>query len=390
MNDELSIESKEQSLSRLLGGDHMEILIWSISKISHSMIKNEPEEDEVDKVTRDLLNTKLFSGGIQNRFLSTFSSSVCKSIKSLAAIIGNNELEKFLAGPDKTEEDDIIHAIINEGKDPGVDKFINLLQWNLMKTKPFVKVGGKEGMTLSRFALAVTLSLNQNDPDCSRENIMMIIDTVEMTSQELDDNLNEDQQNKALTEELKTTTELKPFLDRWENSCKMRIWLQEKRRDIANSMQKKFDIEINKKTHSNILENLFSKSKIRIKQEDSKQVNVDDFEDNMKTLQEIRKTDEETLRLEQQEVEEIVSKVRQKAKLLIKLATPKAWSDSDSSDSLIRHISHFEDSKENKDKTLIDKIKRIKTIQTSKVTVTTYENVSNKYVFTSCMSSVLA
>ena len=216
------------------------------------MIKNEPEEDQVDKVTRDLLNTKLFSGGIQNRFLSTFRPSVCQRIKSLAAIIGNNELEKYLTGVNQNDEDDIIHAIINEGKDLGVDKFINMLQWNLMKTKPFVKVGGKEGMTLSRFAFAVTLSLNKNDPDCSRENIMMIIDTVEMASQELDDN----QLNKKLSEKLNTKTELKPFLDIWENSCKMRIWLQEKRRDIANSMQKKFDIGTNKMTHSNILENL--------------------------------------------------------------------------------------------------------------------------------------
>ena len=289
------------------------------------------------------------------------------------------------------DEDDIMHAIINEGKDPAVDKFINLLQWNLMRTKPVVKVGGKEGMILSRCAFAVTLYLNQNDKDCSMENIMMIVDTLEITSQELDENLNDNQRNKALTEELKTTIELKPFLDRWENSCKMRIWLQEKKRDISNSIKKKVDIELNKKRlTADVLEDLIDKSKSVPNQEESKQAALGGLAIKQKASSKIFMSDEEIVKLEQQKVKEIVSKVCEKAEFLIRLATPKAWSDSDSSDSLIRHISHFKDSKDIKDKTVADQIKRIKNIQASKVTVTSYENLSNKHIFNSCMSSVLA
>ena len=59
-------------------------------------------------------------------------------------------------------------------------------------------------------------------------------------------------------------------------------------------------------------------------------MDIDEFEKDQKISSEICKSDEVTLKLEQQEVEAIVSKVRQKAELLIKLATPNAWSESDS------------------------------------------------------------
>ena len=77
--------------------------------------------------------------------------------------------------------------------------------------------------------------------------------------------------------------------------------------------------------------------------------------------------------------------------LLTRLATPKTWKHSDFSEKSLRQVerSNAEESKE-KTESAPNKLRRIKTIQASKGTVTSYENISNKEIFTTCSSSVLA
>jgi len=63
---------------------------------------------------------------------------------------GDTKLVKYLSGVEMIAEDEIMQAIIHEGMDENVDNLINLLQWNIRKKNPAAKVGGSEGMIVSR------------------------------------------------------------------------------------------------------------------------------------------------------------------------------------------------------------------------------------------------
>lgn len=95
-------------------------------------------------------------------------------------------------------------------------------------------------------------------------------------------------------------------------------------------------------------------------------------------------------RREKEQVTILVKKVIDKAELLIKLATPPAWDQPDTSNKNLRAIDGYTEDEEPKDENLLTKLRRIQQIQASTGTITSYENLSNKEIFTSCASSVLA
>lgn len=391
-SSKISIESFNCTLRSDLSDELMRMMIWSLAKISHSFIKiEEPEIKQKDVGSaQSLLKTKLFSGGIENRFLNTFSEESQEHIVNLASISGDNNLVKYLHESEEMEDDSIMQAIIHEGKDANVDKFINILQWSLLRKNPTARVGGKEGMILSRCAFAATLSLNQSDETCSITNIMMIIDHLEMAEQELDTSLNENQKNKQLLEELNSVSDIEPFKQRWESASKMRIWLQEKKRDISNAIKKKADSEYQKKKlEADSLDKLLSRSKSVAEDKKESQEDGESDEDIIKT--DVQPTsaqikvvsDEELISREKEQIQILIDKVIAKAELLLQLATPRAWNEPDSSDSKILNVSHYSNKKKHENESVRDKLRRIKNIQASKATITSYEDVSNKEIFNS-------
>lgn len=387
-NSEIKIESFNCNLRSDLSEELMSTIIWALSKISHSFIKiKEPENKSSDaESAQSLLKTKLFSGGIENRFLNTFSKEAQQHIENLATISGDNKLARYLYEVEEVEDDTIMQAIIHEGKDVNVDRFIHILQWSLLRKKPTAKVGGVQGMILSRCAFAATLSLNQYDETCSITNIMMIIDHLEMAEQELDSDLNENQKNKQLLEELRSVSDIEPFIQRWESASKMRIWLQEKRRDISNAIKKKADCEYQKKkVEAEVLDKLLSKSKSVAEENKTNSENEEEIKEETQPVSAQIKvvSDEELINREKEQIQILISKVVAKAELLLQLATPRAWNEPDSSDSRIRNVSHYNEKQMSKGETVTDKLRRIKNIQASKATITSYEDLSNKEVFNS-------
>ena len=244
----LKIELSECTLRHNLSQDFMKLMIWSLSKIAHSFIKiiEVEQKDEDSKANQNLLRSKLLSGGVENRFLNCFSKDTWKTIENLAEITGDKKLLQYLAKVDLLEEDEFLQAIIREGMNPSIDKLLNLLQWNLLKKNPAAKAGDKIGMTLARCAFASLLSFNKNDDSCSYSNIASIIDQLEMTLETIDEDMNENQKNKQLLEDIKELGDLNPILERWESASKMRVWLQEKRKDISNSIKHKVGTRVQK------------------------------------------------------------------------------------------------------------------------------------------------
>ena len=374
----------------------MKFMIWSLSKIAHSFIKIKevPEKEEEKEANQYLLKAKILSGGIQNRFLSTFSDETCHTIENLATITGDTKLVKYLSGVTLVDEDEIMLAIINEGTDENVDRLINLLQWNLCRKNPAAKVGGKEGMTVSRCAFAANLALNQHDETCSYTNFIMMVDQLDMSMGEVEEGPG---QNKALMEELESLGGIEGILERWAIASKMRIWLQEKRKDISNMIKKKADAEHRRKEEEErLLQENQMKSAEDIEKDtkemhdpDEETINTEPKEEKKSLVEPV--SHEELLKREKEQLEVLVTKVVNKAKLLVKLATPASWEQSDNSSKNLRNIDAYNEGEEVDDEeNLVTKLQRIRNIQASSGTITSYENLSNKDVFNSCASSVLA
>lgn len=369
----------------------MKFLIWTLSKICHSFIKikdsAEKKEDDND-FSQNLLKSKILSGGLQNRFLSTFSKETIQTIENLATITGDKQLHKYLTEVEMIDEDEVYLSIINEGKDEGVDRLINLLQWNLLKRNPMAKAGGPEGMTLSRCAFAGMLALNQFEEQCSYTNFVMMVDHLEMSLDMIDETANQNQKNMELMKELQSMGSIKPILDRWEMASKMRIWLQEKRKDISNSIKKKADAEQRRREEEiKLLEE--AKKHVEEAKDDEEEV-IDTTGKGNKESKVEPISQEELLRREQEQIVVLVRRVMDKAELLVKLATPPSWEQPDSSKENFIAIDGYKMDNNFKDNDLASKLKKIKTIQESKGTITSYENLSNKDIFNSCASSVLA
>ena len=390
----LKIELSECTLRHNLSQDFMKFMIWSLSKIAHSFIKiiEVEKKDEDSKANQNLLRSKLLSGGVENRFLNCFSKDTWKTIENLAEITGDKKLLQYLAKVDLLEEDEFLQAIIREGMNPSIDKLLNLLQWNLLKKNPAAKAGDKIGMTLARCAFASLLSFNKNDDSCSYSNIASIIDQLEMTLETIDEDMNENQKNKQLLEDIKELGDLNPILERWESASKMRVWLQEKRKDISNSIKHKVEQEFKKKEED-------EKALEETKEKTAQDIEIDTKEGNdEETIDTASKgkpsnaaIQDEIFKREDEQIKQLVKKVIEKSELLIKLATPESWDRSDNSDKNLRKKGADEENEvDNREESIVTKLTKIKTIQASEGTVTSFENLSNKSIFTSCASSVLA
>jgi hypothetical protein len=375
--------------------DMMKSMTWTLSKIAHSFIKIKQLEskDEEYNASQNLLKSKILSGGIQNRFLSTFSKETCHTIENLATITGDKKLVDYLSEVTLIEEDDIFMAIIHEGTDSNVDRLIDLLQWNLCRKNPAAKVGGSEGNTVSRCAFASNLALNQNDESCSYNNFCMMVDTLEISMGEMDESTPLKQRNKELMEELESLGGIEGILERFSIAAKMRIWLQEKRKDISNSIKKKADAERRRKEdEEKLLKEIEMKTSEDI-EEDEKKPDDEDTIDTSSVKTKIEHiSNDELLKREKEQIDVLVKKVSDKAELLIKLATPPAWNQPDTSSKNLINVDMYNDKEDIllKDESLAARLQRIRTIQASSGTITSYENLSNKDIFNSCASSVLA
>jgi hypothetical protein len=250
-------------------------------------------------------------------------------------------------------------SILHEGENESVDWMVNLLQWLLLNKNQIFKVGGKEGMKVSRAAFSAILSLNQNDKDCSFTHILIFLDHIELSIFSMKDKTKENEVFEQLAKELDSEGILESFLERWEAASKMRIWLQEKRKDISNDL-------------------LEHKEKSTPVEEEKKLLIEED-------------KNEDIIAQEQKEIDALIEKIVKKAEFLINLSPPSSWRESDKSKIFLNISAENISSDLNEaKKTSIQKLKTIMEIQASKGSVVAVENLTNKNLFKACSTSVLA
>lgn len=365
----------------------MKFLIWSLSKIAHSFIKikeSDKQKDEESTTSQNLLKSKLLSGGIQNRFLSCFSAETCETIENLAEMTGDKKMMQYLSKIETLPEDELMLCFIQPGRSSIVDRFMDLLQWNLLKKNPGAKAGGKEGMEVSRCAFASILSLNRHDEACSYANLQTIIDQVEISLESVDDTMKENQVNKQIMDDLQELGDMTPIIDRWESASKMRVWLQEKRKDISNYIKKKVEAEFQKKREEE------QQQLEEIKEKTAHEIEIDNKEDNDEETidtsskatakKEDNEAYEEILRREEEQMALMIKKVSEKAELLIKLSVPSSWEQPDNSSNVYEME---EDAEIGQQENIVVELQKIKSIQSAAKTVSSFENLSNKVIFNS-------
>jgi hypothetical protein len=124
------------------------------------------EKETVNEKMQDLIiQSNLLSGGIENRFVTLFSSETQTSLQDLIKISHDDTLQTLLTNKgERNEDDDILLSLIQEGKDERVDRLIKYLQ-NALETKrpfvPYARLSGADGMRLSRAAFAVMIKFSE-------------------------------------------------------------------------------------------------------------------------------------------------------------------------------------------------------------------------------------
>jgi hypothetical protein len=86
------------------------------------------DEKASDKMQDLIVQSNLLSGGIENRFLTLFSSEAQSQLQDLIRISNDTALQKLLSGkPSTTDQDKLCMSIIYEGRDINVDRVISYL-----------------------------------------------------------------------------------------------------------------------------------------------------------------------------------------------------------------------------------------------------------------------
>jgi len=77
-------------------------LVYIKDELTKDQLKDEKEDQ---KMTRNLLESKVLSGGIENRFIATFSADTKEMLTPLFTMIDNKELLGLLEKVKESEED---------------------------------------------------------------------------------------------------------------------------------------------------------------------------------------------------------------------------------------------------------------------------------------------
>ena len=229
---------------------------YTMCVIAHRLIAPEDEEEkkqeEKDKKSEkpDFNKLTMLQGGLESRFIPELSDKTKTLIEGFFKITQDDQLRdlslKKAEQAEKTEDDELLHRIVEKSKDPDVaaidnvdyvELTIELLQHVCCQRKgPLLRVGGNDGMRLTRAAFSVIIKFS--------EQISIfrgLWDEVEMVGMGLDQQLSNAAKLNELAKELKEGAKASDFeilCKQWEQASQMRKWTQEMKKDLSESLKK--------------------------------------------------------------------------------------------------------------------------------------------------------
>lgn len=117
---------------------------------------------------RLILDSKLLSGGIENRYLNRFDQTARDQLKSVLEVSGDYTMHELLEIPAEDEqgeaEDERLLSILEPKKNDFVDKLCTLLQYRIERARPMIqyaRIGSVDGLRISRAAFSVMIKYNE-------------------------------------------------------------------------------------------------------------------------------------------------------------------------------------------------------------------------------------
>jgi len=185
------------------------------------------ERSEGDTLGRLLI----LQGGVENRFIPELSESTKVQIEGSFKITGDKELQKLALSEASdvtlTAEDSVLHAIINN--DDTVRLTLEVLQEALVKKVPmcvYARLGGNEGMNLSRAAFAVILKFSESVASFNAVKDL-VIGCSGQAARDIVAKLKAEQ-----------AAEFEAVLKRWETASQIRKWTQQVKLETSEAAQK--------------------------------------------------------------------------------------------------------------------------------------------------------
>ena len=163
--------------------------------------------------------------------------------------MGDTQFIQLLKGKSESplemalEDENILEAIIDEGKNSDVDCIIQVLQKQLqtrIPMVPFSRTGGANGLSMTRAAYAVMIKFSD-----LQDEFTQLVDTVGMNSSIMEEG---PEKEKAILEMIKDSPHGDVIISRWESASRIRPWINEKKQQLSHRLEKQVNSElVNKK-----------------------------------------------------------------------------------------------------------------------------------------------
>jgi len=240
------------------GGDKLKLFLdgfsrnlsWFLGMTAYKLILIKDEKDaskaaekEQEKIQDLIIQSNLLSGGIENRYITLFSSEALGHLEDLIKVSEDKKLLEMLkAKPMESSEDILVESILHPGKNTIIDKVLGYLQNGLETRQPFVpyaRLAGADGMRLSRAAFAVMIKFSEFFSDFSG-----MVDEVDFQWSQLE---GDDERDFKIKQTIKAMPNYDMILKRWDSASKMRQWVNEKKKNLSDKVKKDVEAEYKKK-----------------------------------------------------------------------------------------------------------------------------------------------
>jgi hypothetical protein len=138
-----------------------------------------------------------------------------------------------------SEDDKILLATIHKNSDPNVDRVISYLQ-QLLERKvpmvPYARLGGEDGMRLTRAAFSVMIFFSSE----GAEKFSEMVDEIDMQWHELE---KDEEKEFKIKDFIKKNKNFEVILKRWESASKMRQWVNEKKKNLIEKIKKQVEVQ---------------------------------------------------------------------------------------------------------------------------------------------------
>ena len=172
----------------------------------------------------------IYQGGIENRFIPSLSADTKHLIEGFFKISNDEILRNYaLAKPEEItleEDDSMLTKIIVGGEEDEFEDYTDLtiscLHQAMLQKVPIItiaRIGGKDGMRLTRAAFAVILKYSE-----TIEKFNCLVTDVEISAVSVPEDMTGTNRLKEIIKELKTNKDFEVLCKKWESASNIRKW----------------------------------------------------------------------------------------------------------------------------------------------------------------------